>query len=279
MPRKRETERDRIYTEILGNRALRNVELADMARKYSLFRDVKPVALKKDISRFVKRELDKTVERVEGRLRIKPKEELNWRIAYDLLHLQLDIRERDTKKIIHNITHMEVLCTSDTPITETNFYWKSAGPLTWEERNPLIEIKQGDARRRYDKEKGPRFRPNSNPYDLAFIVDLPRKLYKGQILDLRYKYNFTDPALNYTQEDLEPTRKFIFDLIKERTDTESLDCLICERGTDHGVYSPRPGEGQTVNHLLSKEQVYALRWTLEDPKPKPGMDYRFLYAV
>jgi hypothetical protein len=276
LPRKRETERDRIYTEILENRALRNVELADMARKYSLFKDVSPVALNKDISRFVKRELGKTIDRVDGRLRIVPKGELSWRIAYKLLHLQLDIRDHDAKKIIHQRSHKEVLCTSDTPIAEANFYWQSAKPLTWEERNPVIEVKQDDAVKQYDKSKRPRFRPNSNPYDLAFIVDLPKKFYRGQTLDLRYRYSYTDPALNYTYMDLEPTKKFVFDLIKVKTNTESLDCQMCERGTDRGLYLPPPGQGQIVTHLFTDEQVYALHWTFENPKP--GMDYRFQYT-
>jgi len=72
MPRKRRTERDTVYLNLIRQHpGLSNKELTDRARSHPLFANVSLEAVEKDVDRYVVRNYGNTIERVDGRLRIK----------------------------------------------------------------------------------------------------------------------------------------------------------------------------------------------------------------
>jgi hypothetical protein len=283
LPRKRRTEKDRIYLDILKQRGLSglsNVELRREAKKYSIFSVLEEETLRKDINRFTDRHDGKDIEKMEdGRIRTKPERgEGNRDLAYDLMQYQLDIREQEKgKRVIRVSWHYEAHNISDLSIEFLRPSIIGTSGISWEDRNPVILVKQGNETRRYDKKNPPRFSNRSSPPNLLYYeVDLPKKkLPPGHEVSMTESYEETgDEDLNIVIADLPPTRRLIFDVVKEKTKEEGLDCMICARQKDRGKPTG-PGKGQLVANLLTGQKVYALRLVFENPLV--GMDYHFEY--
>lgn len=264
-------------------RPLHNVELAEEAKKHPLFADISNAALRKDITRFVKREIGRTIERVDGRLGLIFEPSSTQRgyrhLAYDLLHVQTDIRDKMTEKVVHDFSYSVIRNVSADPITSFKYSFISELPQSWEDRNPIIDVVQDKSIRHYDKVNKPRFRPLSTRTQMKFYIDLPKKLYPNHTFTLKITRDSKDK--NPTSEDsiilpdLTLTKELIFDLIKAKTDTESLDCTIHRLDVEESVASAAPSQGQTVIDLKSGKRVYALRWAMKNPEL--GGDYEFVY--
>ena len=263
---------------MLGRRSLRNIELAHEAKKnYPAFTDVSEDALLKDISRFVGRELGKTIKRDDGgRLVLIPGAgDQPLKKVHELFQIQVDIRARESRRSIHVFRLEEMRSLSEELITEFNPSIFSRIPQDWKQRNLVIEMKQGDAMRRYDSENLPRFREHSGPSEIQPILDLPRPLAKNQRIRVTFSFDDADLDPDYLLVDCPPSQVVMFDVIKGKTDNESLYCVVRERRSENGVYLPEVGEGQLVTNLVTGEELYALRLSLKNPKP--WRDYYFRY--
>jgi hypothetical protein len=285
MPQRERTEKDRIYLELLRHRgALFNKELVEVAAEYHpLFRKMKPNALEKDVDRFVGRQLKlKTIERVDGRLRILQEitspsrsDESNWRFAYDLVQIQVDIRDRQSKQIVHIFSYAEARNISDGPLTSLNRELLSSVPQTWEERNVVEEVTQRNVTRRWDAQHKPTFGEYSNPYRLQYTLDLSRPLDMGEAVTLTHSYATKNLDGVYTISDLPPTERLVFDVVKFKRDDVSLHCFVSNPRTGKGDYAPETATDTTVTNLLSHRKVYAL--CLAMANPRTGRNYRFEY--
>ena len=211
----------------------------------------------------------------ESTVKVPQEEREKW--GFDLLHIQIDIRERETAGVLHLFRYMEIRNLSRNPISSIFGGLFSRKGQSWEEQNPVVLLKHGSATKRYDKGNKPRFLEFSNPYYLRYFMDLPKPLYEGECLIITSEEHRKDLTPVYTKADLQETKKFVFDLIKVKTDNESLTCRICQRETDAGPYSPVAAKEQMVPHLRSDKEVYALRWAMENPQPE--RDYRFEYRA
>jgi hypothetical protein len=107
---------------------------------------------------------------------------------------------------------------------------------------------------------------------------LPKKLLdRGEAIISVRSYDERDIDPDFRISDLPPTGKLVFDVVKRKTDSESLHCMICQRKNPKGPYATQLADGQLVTNLRTDEQVYALRLALE--KPQTERDYQYVYQI
>lgn len=241
---------------------------------------MKAEALKKDITRFVKRQLDaRKIERKDGRLKtiqtdLSQLEAFNRNTLFVLYHHQVDIRDVETRKLFHVLKESQIRNISDTPLESLFGSVGSAKEQSWKDLNLVIRVKQGMVIRHYDKDNKTRLDEFSNPYRLRYIIDLPKLLYENENVTILTSYDTKDIEAGWKIGDLPNTKELIFDLIKEKSpDTESLTLRINYRGSEEGYHSPQKANGQIVKDLLSGKKVYALRLAVKNPVP--GRDYNY----
>jgi hypothetical protein len=198
-----------------------------------------------------------------------------WKLAHELIHAQVDIRDRETEKVLHIYWYDKEYSISDKPLTEI---WGEVGSTeaqSWESQNLIIEIRQEAVTKRFDKENKPRFGEGTNPYLSKFYMDLPKTLHRGDKITETRSYDDRDIEPYFVITDLPPTEKLVFDLIKIRSNAERLDCMICPRGVERGEYSSQSAHRRMVTDLRSRRKVYALRLVLNNPER--GRDYKYQY--
>jgi len=221
------------------------------------------------------------IERIDGRLRTILRnaspdrhEGGNWTLAFDLRHFQLDIRDREQKKVLQFLvrTNTKHIRYSTRSILRG---FSSSKAQTWEEQNVVVEVRQGAVTKRWDKRHKPKFGSSSNPHHMIYSMELPKLLYKGETVIMTRSYDAKDlkPSFGVTQSP--PTKKLAFDLIKAKTDDESLNCKVCLPYTSEGHYASELARGRMVTNRVTGKKVYALRWASEIVTT--GWDYRFEY--
>lgn len=261
--------------------SLYNKELADVVRDHPLFKNMSPVALEKDIDRFVERKKEKEIERVHGRIRLiqetssSSRSDEHWTFAYGLVQTQVDIRDRQPKKIVHIFSYVEARNISDGPLTSLNRELLSSVPQTWEKRNVVEEVTQGGVTRRWDTQHKPKFGEFSNRYRLQYTLDLERPLDRGEAITLTHSYDTKNLDGAYIISDLPPTKNLVFDVIKAKKDDVSLHCMVTNPRTGKGDYAPETATDTTVTNLLSHRKVYAQRLAIDSPRA--GRKYGFEY--